>query len=488
MDPTVDNQAEQSDPARKGSAWTTLDLVLSAGLTLAGGALRFWRLGTPNAQFFDEGFYAKDACFYVKGVEESCGLTGRIIEVHPPMGKWLIGSGIKIFGFEPFGFRLASALAGALLIFVVYLLGKRLFKSSAAATVAALFVALDFLHFVHSRLAMLDIFLPLFLALGFLLLVYDRDGPPATWRKWRLLAGACFGAAIATKWTAAPALIGAFALVVFWRFPRRSEQEKGRFIAFVRAEGPSLLLSFVLVPLTVYMLTYAGRVPGSLFAWPWDPASWWAGFWRQQRFMWDYFSLSRQLHSYQSFAWTWLSTRHAYPYYFDSRGTTFGGIVGAGSPAMWIPVIPAALFAIVKVVRARDARADVVVPLVGFFSTYGLWLVPSLFGYEHFFIYYLLPSIPFMALLVAALVPPLLKIRLGRVLLVLLLSVWVGLFAFMYPMLAAVPITPSKWDARVDLYALCPVSEATAESFKLTRLLDEACQLTRIVTEPQAQR
>ena len=32
--------------------------------------------------------------------------------VHPDVGKWLIGAGEQVFGFDPLGWRVASAVAG----------------------------------------------------------------------------------------------------------------------------------------------------------------------------------------------------------------------------------------------------------------------------------------------------------------------------------------------------------------------------------------
>jgi len=50
--------------------------------------------------------------------------------VHPPVGKYVIGIGELIFGFNPFGWRFMTALLGTLAILMLCRIGRRLFRSS----------------------------------------------------------------------------------------------------------------------------------------------------------------------------------------------------------------------------------------------------------------------------------------------------------------------------------------------------------------------
>ncbi|MCA1705830.1 MAG: hypothetical protein LC808_22235, partial [Actinobacteria bacterium] len=97
--------------------------------------------------------------------------------------------------------------------------------------------------------------------------------------------------------------------------------------------------------------------------------------------------------------------------------------------------------------------------------------------------YYLLPAVPFMGLLVAAGVIGIARHRWGRVAIGTVIASWVFLFAFAYPMLAEVRVSLTAWDARTDLYELCPVNERTQSLHAIPRLLGEACTAADILED-----
>ena len=109
--------------------------------------------------------------------------------VHPEAGKWLIALGEKAFGMDPFGWRIASAVVGALMVLVMVRLARRLTGSTALGCVAGLLLCFDGLHLVLSRLALLDIFVAFFVLCGVACLVNDRDwfrtrlAPPGAGRR-----------------------------------------------------------------------------------------------------------------------------------------------------------------------------------------------------------------------------------------------------------------------------------------------------------------
>src|SRR5687768_16701089 len=88
--------AESGEVAETGVARTRLPmaaLLIPLVLLLVAGSLRFAGLEYPDRIYFDETYYAPQGREMIqRGVEEG-------FAVHPPVGKWLIGAGIAIFGY-----------------------------------------------------------------------------------------------------------------------------------------------------------------------------------------------------------------------------------------------------------------------------------------------------------------------------------------------------------------------------------------------------
>lgn len=266
------------------------------GLALLALVLRLWRLGEPKVFEFDETYYAKDAWSlvnhgyvreYVDGADEKilAGTTTGVWKgdpsmiVHPEVGKWLIGLGEKVFGMEPFGWRVASAVVGALMVLVMCRLARRVTGSTVLGLVAGLLLMLDGLQFVLSRLALLDIFLAFFTLCAVACLVNDRDWHRARmarlqpvpltggWgpvrglllRPWLLLGGVCFGLAIGTKWTALYPLAALGVLVWLWSSgARRSFGVRAAVLRSAVVDGLPAFVQLVGVAAVVYVGTWGG--------------------------------------------------------------------------------------------------------------------------------------------------------------------------------------------------------------------------------------
>jgi dolichyl-phosphate-mannose-protein mannosyltransferase len=448
--------------------WSRLDTVLLVAIALGAAALRLASLGRPVDLVFDEIFYARDACWYVIGNEATCGISDLASRAHPPLGKWLIGSGIAAFGYEPFGWRVTAGVIGTATVVLVYALGWRLLRPIAtptAATVgaaaAAGLLAIDFLHIVHSRVAMLDAFITFFVVGAVLAIALDRDrdrertDAPWWWRltlgrPWRLLAGISLGAATATKWSGAyvaPAVIG---LVVAWEIAerRRAEPDAGwrAWIigAFRREAAPSVVLLGV-VPVLVYLASYTGRMPGELLGLPWVEGSVWRGIWEHQRAMLEFHSALSGDHPYQSPPWSWPLIKRPVAYWFADEGGAYREILAMGNPVAWWPGLVALLGLVVTWWRTGWSvwRPEVVI-LAAAASTYLPWLVLS-GDRSQTFIWYLLPTIPFLCLALgffAALAWERVRWRVAAGTYALLL---IASFGFYLPLLVALPISPDAW-------------------------------------------
>src|SRR5207249_6322954 len=137
--------------------------------------MRLWRLGSPSSIIsLDETFYVPDARSVLRfGTESDLRSPSQFLAVHPPVGKWFIAVGMKIFGDNPFGWRVMGALLGACAVLLIYWV-CRPFWGHRWALLAAALLGIEGMWFVLSRIAMLDIYAGLFVLLAFALIVSQR--------------------------------------------------------------------------------------------------------------------------------------------------------------------------------------------------------------------------------------------------------------------------------------------------------------------------
>ena len=463
--------------------WTRVDLVAVVLIMVLAGALRIFGLSHPDELVFDETYYAKDACWYVQASEEQCQRAADAPEVHPPLGKWMIGIGIRLFGFDcptdrdpctgtstSFAWRIIPAIAGTLSVGLLYLLARRLFMSTLAAIAAALLLTFDLLHFVQSRTSMLDIFLPLFGIAAFLFLVLDRDRerPPDVRegilsRPWLLAAGAAFGAAVATKWSGALMLVAGIVLTLVWEFASRSgEPLRARVGAVLRRGVPAVLVFLLIVPFLLYSLTYAGRVVnGHLTGAPWKEGHAVRILWDHHRYMADFHDDLTSVHSYQSPPWSWLALKRPVSYYFCSGDSCtppndgeYEETFATGSPFVWWTSVLALLYVAYRWIRRRNWRGPEGVILAGFAFTYLPWLVLAS-DRPAVFLFYMLPSVPFMCLALAYVITKIGRSWEAKAAIALFSLGAIGMFFFYYPLLVGKPIPQEDWKARIWVFDNC---------------------------------
>ncbi|MGI6725994.1 MAG: phospholipid carrier-dependent glycosyltransferase [Christensenellales bacterium] len=236
-----------------------------------------------NSMYFDEIYHARTA------LEQRNALWGEepssIYETsHPPLGKLLMTFSIMIFGMTPFGWRFAGALAGALMLPGMYLLGKQLTGRRWMGLLSLLLMAFDFMHFTQTRIATIDSFVTLFIIYAyFFMFRYIMQDPIRTRLFNKLLplffSGLMMGLAIASKW---PGIYAGGGLAILFfsslisntliarRINTASDAELAvppEDLACVRAFGeqwlmePILtctwcLLFFVAIPAAIYYLSY----------------------------------------------------------------------------------------------------------------------------------------------------------------------------------------------------------------------------------------
>ena len=446
-------------------------------VALSAAAVRLVGLSTPSGFVFDEIFYARIACRFVIDTAR-CGIEDLVSGAHPPLGNWLIGIGIRLFGYNEFGWRVTSALAGIVTVALLYLLVRRLLAghvtapaATAGATAAAALLATDFLHLVQSRVAMLDSFVTLFVVAAVLFAVLDGrrrqgsrgedlDAPGwlrrlALGRPWRLAAGLALGSAIAVKWSGGYVAIGLVVLLVAWEVAATERPAEGKGsswwsafgTAFRREAVPSLVLLGA-VPVVVYLASYTGRVHGDLLALPWREGSAWRVILEHQLAMLRFHTGLAGDHPYESAPWAWLLLKRPVAYSF-ADGTGYREVVAIGNPLTWWPGALALGYVGVRWVRsgASLARPEVVV-LAAALSTYLPWLILS-GSRSQVFIWYLLPTIPFLYAALGLVAANAWRSLAGRISLAMAAGAIALSFVFFWPILTASPLAPDAWRTRI---------------------------------------
>jgi dolichyl-phosphate-mannose--protein O-mannosyl transferase len=455
--------------------WSATDTFLLFAFTGLAGVLRFAGITRPGGFIFDE-YYAADACLYVYGPLPACLTPTEVSLVHPPLAKWLIGAGIRLFGFSAAGWRFAPLVAGTLSVSLMYLLARRLLGSRLAASLATGLLTFDFLHFVMSRTAMLDIFVVFFGLASFLCLVYDNDrresspSPPSSFarrlgeRRWLLGAGLAGGAAAACKWSGGYMLI-AVAILAFARHARRMQ---GNASPLRVMSDPTLLFALAALPLTVYVASYAGRLHGAVFAWPWSDGSWVRAFLMRQQEMLVHHTGSLYVHPYTSPAWSWPFVKRPVLFYFRDAGTVgYQEILALGNPLIWSAALVALIVTVWLAARKRTGAGPETTIIAGFIAGYVPWLVITR---QEAFLYYLLPAVPFLYLALARVVTAIPSQLIRQTAIFALVIASIGVFSFFRPVLVGTPLTHAQWERRI-LFNNCSPTISGTEKKPIDRVV-----------------
>jgi len=139
---------------------TIRDRWVAVGLGLGSFLLLFYRYWLPQQKIFDEIYFARAAEEY---------LQRRYIyeNTHPPVTKLLITLSTVLFGGLPggdtsYGWRFLDVIAGAIAVSLLFVLAKRITRSTLFAAYAAGLFAFDGMHFVQSRIATPESFVVVF--------------------------------------------------------------------------------------------------------------------------------------------------------------------------------------------------------------------------------------------------------------------------------------------------------------------------------------
>ncbi len=399
-----------------------------------------------NGTYFDEIYHARTAYEMIHHLY--C-----YENTHPPLGKAIMAIGILIFGMCPFGWRFMGTLFGVLMLPVIYNFSKKFFNETWICVVTTLLFAFDFMHFVQTRIATIDVFVTLFIMLSYYFMYcYSKlnfyDTPLGKTFIPLGLCGVAMGLSWASKWTgiySSAGLCVIFFIQMFKRFREYQYANKNidestdgiehKYIAdnffklFIKTIGFCCIF-FVVVPVIIYVLSYIpfndgtdrGLITKVIEA---------------QKTMFSYHSALKDSHPYSSKWYQWPIMYKPMWYYSGITANDLReGISAFGNPLVWWAGIPAFIYMLYLIYKQRDKKAAFLT--LEYLSQYAPWLLVT----RTVFIYHYFPSVPFITVMLGYSFYKIVQQKPAMKKMVFIYTaVAIGLFILFYPVLSGYPIT-----------------------------------------------
>lgn len=328
------------------------------------------KISYMNSSYFDEIYFARTAYEYVNGID-------TYEWTHPPLGKLIQAIPIYITkNMSPFNYRLMGNISGILLIIVMYIYGKELFKKRKYAIFSALLMMFDTFHFAQTRMGTVDSHLVLFILLAsFFMIKYIKSEKT----KDLLLSGIFFGLSISVKWTG---FYGGLALAIIF-FINLFKKKKINFKTII--QGTSF---FVIIPLIIYCSLYL-LFPNNKLNYTDNLEN----IVKQQQDMYNYHSKLEATHPFSSKWYSWpISYKPVWYHQEKYDNVTKETITGIGNIVIWWIGIIGMLYVLINAFIKRDKT-----PILLLITIMSLWLPYAFIG-RVMFLYHFFPVLPFMML------------------------------------------------------------------------------------------
>ncbi|RCV63024.1 Dolichyl-phosphate-mannose--protein O-mannosyl transferase [Methanophagales archaeon] len=407
--------------------------------------------------YFDEMYFARTA-------HEHLNLEEPYESTHPPLGKLIIALGILCCGMNPLGWRIVGVIAAAVMIPIMFIFGKRMFKSSVAGFFAAFLLTFEFMHLSLARLATGEIFI-LFFTLMIFYFAFDyfskqEDGAKKGTSLFIciIFVGLCF----AVKWTAAFSFIAILTLLIISNIRTRKSIFSDFKIVFA---GLCVFAAIYIATYIPYMFSGTGhalfdidRVPlyleyiseylsvGNVSITPPAPLT----VFDSQLGMFGYHSLINATHPFSSPWWSWPLMLKPLWVYSNSWDSMVSTIVLMGNPAIWWGSIPALILIAAKLVRDKIRREKTDFVLLFILIPFLLLWLPYALISRILFIYHFAPEVPFMVFAITYWLNNLWldhsqrhekKIVVNRILVISFLILTAVLFCLFYPVISGYPVS-----------------------------------------------
>jgi len=363
---------------------------------------------------FDEQYYV-NAARVILGIHPPAGSSYAQAALfhdpnaeHPPLAKLIIAGTIKLFGDNPWGWRIAPVIFGTIAVLAMYWLVRSARGSAWIALGAATLMSVDNLFLLHGRIATLDIFFVTFMIVAVALYLNGRP----------LWAGIALGVGLCMKLPAID-VVFVLALLELGRVFFRHKDEARSRAQIARARVIPLLLLIGAGVVTYLGLLFVLDLVADPVGGPGACPTVASGF--HNPIVHTYFMLcfSGKLTSpagptgIASYPWQWLLNQAPIDYYTVSSNVLSAGKVvgthtvisfqGEMNPAIVFLALPALGLAIQTAWQRRDTFSMLcVVWFLGTFVPFTIAAAPlGSFGGRTSYLYYMVAVLPAIFMSVA---------------------------------------------------------------------------------------
>ena len=420
-----------------------------------------WR----NSSYFDEIYHPRTALENIENLHP--------YEItHPPLGKVILGLGIRLFGMTPFGWRFMGTLFGVLMLPLLYVFLKNMFGKTAVAACGTTLFAAEFMHLTQTRIATIDTYGVFFILLSYWFFYRwltasatpNKKGQTGEGYGSLALSGITWGIGCACKWTVVYAGVGLALLYLIHMIFRIRDWNKGSGEQEDGEDFPprpkkslagwlvkTLLLSvlcFVVLPAAIYTasyIPYAASKGSVTFASVFDE------MWRNQSYMLNYHNGVTDPHNYESRWYQWLVDARPILFYLDDMGGSgmTERFASFNNPLISWAGLLSLIAVAVRFVQRRCGKALFLV--VAFLSQFLPWVFigRTTFAYHYF------PSILFLIFCICYVFNDLMECKWAKWRLPVygVTSVSVALYVLFYP--ALIGLTMPSWYSH-NLLAFLP--------------------------------
>lgn len=380
-----------------------------------------------------------------------------IERTHPPLGKLIQATGIAVFGFNPWGWRIMEVIFGTLIVAVIYLLGKELLGTRIGGFAAAFLLSFDFIHFTMSRLGTVDSFVVFFSLISQLFFfIYLKNVLKNGWGTSALPLVLCiifFGLGFSTKWLVLFGFLGEICILLALRLID-VRKVQGTISAKIRSFSAypffTVIVSFLAVCM-IYFVTYIpDMIAGNSFT----------DILNLQQSMYQYHqSVTSTINPFTSPWFSWplmfnpLNSGVHVPLWLNYAepssgvfGSSESSVVLMGNPAVWWVGFAAMVLLMVvtfrKVIKSKFSFRENLLPISLIIIFLFQWLA-YIFIARVVYIYHFYSCVPFLCLAVAFFISKYWKSKWMKILTLAYFAAVVAMFILFYPAISGAETSPS---------------------------------------------